>query len=187
MELENQLASAEEIVMAAPHFTEGMSFFVKEKRYNIKYLNVEKIRVTLQLLGHITGVIYFILGHLEVWGISWIDGMFVCFAMFILVRIAGSRKQMKFFYPTDVSKELEECSTAFISVMRNMSQEQLENFLVRQIKLEENQNYLSLIPEFVKYLYAVMPDRKSMMISVDELSEVVENSEIEVAKQLRGQ
>jgi len=26
-----------------------------------------------------------------------------------------------------------------------------------------------------------------MMISVDELSEVVENSEIEVAKQLRGQ
>ena len=44
-----------------------------------------------------------------------------------------------------------------------------------------------MIPEFVKYLYAVMTDRKSMMISVDEHSEVVENSEIEVAKQLRGQ
>jgi hypothetical protein len=44
-----------------------------------------------------------------------------------------------------------------------------------------------MIPEFVKYLYAVMPDRKSMMISVDELTEVVENSEIEIAKQLRGQ
>ncbi len=187
MELENQLASAEEIVMAAPHFTEGMSFFVKEKRYNIKYLNVEKVRVTLQLIAHITGVLYFILGHMGIWGISWIDGIFVCFAMFILARLTGSRKQMKFFYPTDVSKELEECSTAFISVMRNMSQEQFENFLVRQIKLEENQNYLSMIPEFVKYLYAVMPDRKSMMISVDELSEVVENSEIEVAKQLRGQ
>ena len=127
------------------------------------------------------------LGHMEIWGISWIDGILVCFALFILVRISGSRKQLKFFYPTDVSKELEECSTAFISVMRNMSQEQFENFLVRQIKLDENQNYLSMIPEFVKYLYAVMPDRKSMMISVDELSEVVENSEIEVAKQLRGQ
>ena len=186
MELENQLASAEEIVMAAPHFTEGMSFFVKEKRYNIKYLNVEKVRVTLQLLGHITGAIYFMLGHMGVWGISWIDGIIVCLAMFILVRIVGSRKNMKLFYPTDVSKELEECSTTFISVMRNMSQEQLENFLVRQIKLEENQNYLSMIPEFVKYLYAVMPDRKSMMINVDELSEVVENSEIEVAKKLRG-
>ena len=127
------------------------------------------------------------LGFMGVWGISWIDGMVVCVVMLIFVRIVGSRKQLKFFYPTDISKELEECSTAFISVMRNMSQEQLENFLVRQIKLEENQNYLSMIPEFVKYLYAVMPDRKSMMISVDELSEVVENSEIEVAKQLRGQ
>jgi len=41
--------------------------------------------------------------------------------------------------------------------------------------------------QYVKYLYAIIPDRKSMMISVDELSELVENSEIEVAKQLRGQ
>ena len=71
--------------------------------------------------------------------------------------------------------------------MSNMSQEQLENFLVHQIKLERNQKYLSMIPEFIKYLYAIMPDRKSMMISVDELSELMENSEIEVAKQLRGQ
>ena len=65
--------------------------------------------------------------------------------------------------------------------------EQLENFIIRQIKLEENQKYLTLVPEFMKYLYAIMPDRKSMMITVDELSELVENSEIEVAKQLRGQ
>ena len=44
-----------------------------------------------------------------------------------------------------------------------------------------------MIQEFIKYLYAIMPDRKSMMISVEELSELMENSEIEVAKQLRGQ
>ena len=107
--------------------------------------------------------------------------------MLVFVRFAASRKQLQFFYPTDISKELEECSTAFLNVMRNMSQEQLEQFLVRQIKLERNQKYLSMVPEFMKYLYAIMPDRKSMMISVDELSELVENSEIEVAKQLRGQ
>ena len=46
---------------------------------------------------------------------------------------------------------------------------------------------MTLVPECMKYLYAIMPDRKSMMITVDELSELVENSEIEVAKQLRGQ
>ena len=71
--------------------------------------------------------------------------------------------------------------------LETYTQEQLEQFLVRQIKLEGNQKYLTMIPEFMKYLYAIMPDRKSMMISVDELSELVENSEIEVAKQLRGQ
>ncbi len=187
MELENQLASAEEIVLVAPQFTEGMAFFVQEKRYNFKYFSVEKIRLTLQLLGSITGAVYFLLGFMGVWGIHWIDGLVVCLVMLVFVRFAASRKQLQFFYPTDISKELEECSTAFLNVMRNMSQEQLEQFLVRQIKLERNQKYLSMVPEFMKYLYAIMPDRKSMMISVDELSELVENSEIEVAKQLRGQ
>ena len=187
MELENQLASAEEIVMVAPQFTEGMAFFVQEKRYNFKYLAVEKIRMTLQLLGSITGAVYFLLGFMGVWGVHWIDGMVVCLVMLIFVRIAASRKQFQFFYPTDISKELEDCSTAFLNVMRNMSQEQLEQFLVRQIKLERNQKYLGMVPEFMKYLYAIMPDRKSMVITVDELSELVENSEIEVAKQLRGQ
>ena len=187
MELENQLASAEEIVMVAPQFTEGMAFFVQEKRYNFKYLAVEKIRMTLQLLGSITGAVYFLLGFMGVWGVHWIDGMVVCLVMLVFVRIAASRKQFQFFYPTDISKELEDCSTAFLNVMRNMSQEQLEQFLVRQIKLERNQKYLGMVPEFMKYLYAIMPDRKSMVITVDELSELVENSEIEVAKQLRGQ
>ena len=187
MELENQLASAEEIVMVAPQFTEGMAFFVQEKRYNFKYLAVEKIRMTLQLLGSITGAVYFLLGFMGVWGVHWIDGMVVCLVMLIFVRIAASRKQFQYFYPTDISKELEDCSTAFLNVMRNMSHEQLEQFLVRQIKLERNQKYLGMVPEFMKYLYAIMPDRKSMVITVDELSELVENSEIEVAKQLRGQ
>ena len=187
MELENQLASAEEIVMVAPQFTEGMAFFVQEKRYNFKYLAVEKIRMTLQLLGSITGAVYFLLGFMGVWGVHWIDGMVVCLVMLVFVRIVASRKQFQIFYPTDISKELEDCSTAFLNVMRNMSQEQLEQFLVRQIKLERNQKYLGMVPEFMKYLYAIMPDRKSMVITVDELSELVENSEIEVAKQLRGQ
>ena len=187
LDLKNQLASAEEIVMVAPQFTDGLSLFVQEKRYNFKYLSVEKVRMTLQLLGSITGAVYFLLGFMGYLGVHWFDGFVVCLVMLALVRILLSRKQLKLFYPTDISKELEESSTAFINVMRNMSQEQMEHFMVRQIKLEHNQKYLTMVPEYVKYLYAIMPDRKSMMISVDELSELVENSEIEVAKQLRGQ
>ena len=173
--------------MVAPKFTDGLSLFVQEKRYNFKYLSVEKVRMTLQLLGSITGAVYFLLGFMGYLGVHWFDGFVVCLVMLGLVRILLSRKQLKLFYPTDISKELEESSTAFINVMRNMSQEQMEHFMVRQIKLERNQKYLTMVPEYVKYLYAIIPDRKSMMISVDELSELVENSEIEVAKQLRGQ
>jgi hypothetical protein len=68
-----------------------------------------------------------------------------------------------------------------------MSMEQMEHFLVRQIKLDRNRNYLSMIPEYVKYLFAIMPDRKNMVITMDELSELVENAEIEIAKAVRGQ
>jgi hypothetical protein len=187
LDLKNQLASAEEIVMVDPKFTDGLSLFVQEKRYNFNYLSVEKVRTTLQLLGSITGAVYFLLGFMGYLGVHWVDGFVVCLVMLALVRILLSRKYIKLFYPTDISKELEESSTAFINVMRNMSQEQMEHFMVHQIKLESNQKYLTMVPEYVKYLYAIMPDRKSMMISVDELSELVENSEIEVAKQLRGQ
>jgi hypothetical protein len=44
-----------------------------------------------------------------------------------------------------------------------------------------------MIPEYVKYLFAIMPDRKNMVITMDELSELVENAEIEIAKAVRGQ
>jgi len=186
MELENRLAGAEEVVMAAAPFTDGLGFFVKEKRYNYKFLAVEKIRMTLQLLGSITGVLYFLIGYMNLWEINWIDGAGLCIIMVIFSRVAGARSRFQYFYPVDVSKELEQNSTQFINVMRHMSKEQLEQFVVRQIKVDRNQNFLSMVPEYVKYLYAIMPDRKNMVITVDELSELVENSEIEVAKQLRG-
>ena len=186
LELENQLASAEELVLSQEPFMEGLSLFIHEKRYNYKFLAVEKIRMTLQLIGSILGAVYFLTGYMDIWGMDWIDGIFVCLAMIIFTRLVGGRKRFQSFYPVDVSKELEQHSTQFINVFRNMSQEQMEHFLVRQIKLDRNQNYLTMIPEYVKYLFAIMPDRKNMVITMDELSELVENAEIEIAKQLRG-
>jgi hypothetical protein len=43
-----------------------------------------------------------------------------------------------------------------------------------------------MLPEYVKYLYAIMPDRKSMLMDVKELSGLVESIEIDVSKKLRG-
>jgi hypothetical protein len=97
-----------------------------------------------------------------------------------------SRKRFSDFYPKDVSKELETCSTGFIDVFKHMSRGQLELFLSKQIRFDRNQIYLKMLPEYVKYLYAIMPDRKSMLMDVKELSGLVESIEIDVSKKLRG-
>ena len=188
LELENQLASAEELILGQEPFVEGLALFIHEKRYNYKFLAVEKVRMTLQLLGSIVGAIYFLIGYMDYWGVDWIDGTLVCLAMVIFTRLIGGRKRFQSakFYPMDVSKELEQHSTQFINVFRKMSMEQMEHFLVRQVKMDRNRNYLALIPEYVKYMFAIMPDRKNMFISMDELSELVENAEIEIAKAVRG-
>jgi hypothetical protein len=186
MELENRLASAEEIVIATNPFAEGLLYFVKEKKYNYKFLAVEKVRLTLQVIGSIIGAFYFLAGYMSLWEIEWYDGVVVCMTMILFTRMIGSRTRFAPFYPVDVSKELEQNATQFINVMRHMSQDQMEHFVARQIMMERNQNFLTLVPDFIKYLYAIMPDRKNMVITVDELSELVENAEIEVAKQLRA-
>lgn len=185
-ELSERLASAEEVILAGTPFREGLALFWREKRYNYKFLAVEKIRVALQIIGIITGVLYFMAGYLELWEIQNLDGILVCLGMWVFAKFAGSRKNFKSFYPYDVSKELETNVNNFANVMRRMSKEQLDQFLMRQIKAKFNETVVQIIPEYIKYLYAVMPDRKNMVLTVDELSDLMENIEVDIAKQLRA-
>ncbi|MBF0278917.1 MAG: hypothetical protein HQM13_14040 [SAR324 cluster bacterium] len=185
-ELSERLASAEEVILASNPFRDGLALFWREKRYNYKFLAVEKIRVALQIIGIILGVGYFMAGYLGLWGIGNIDGILVCLGMWGFSKFAGSRKNFKSFYPYDVSKELENNVNNFTNVMRRMSKDQLDQFLTRQIKTKVNESVVQLIPEYIKYLYAVMPDRKNMVLTVDELSDLMENIEVDIAKQLRA-
>ncbi|MBF0289279.1 MAG: hypothetical protein HQM14_15785 [SAR324 cluster bacterium] len=185
-ELSERLASAEEVILAAEPFRDGLALFWREKRYNYKFLAVEKIRVALQIIGIIAGVIYFMAGYLGLWGVGSVDGILVCASMWAFAKFAGSRKNFKSFYPYDVSKELENCVNNFGNVMRRMSKEQLDQFLNRQIKAKYNESVVQIIPEFIKYLYAVMPDRKNMILTVEELSDLMENMEVDIAKHLRA-
>src|SRR5262249_61767344 len=70
-ELSEKLASAEEIIQARDNFKRALDLFWAEKRYNIKYLSVEKVRVTLQVVGIIIGIIYFLAGYLRVYSLTW--------------------------------------------------------------------------------------------------------------------
>ena len=142
--------------------------------------------MTLQLVGAIMGVIYSMMGFMNYGGVGWVDGLVVCICLILFSKAGASRGRFQAFYPKDVSKELEQAATDFIVVMCRMSAEQLEQFPIRQIKNKDNFKNLAVLAEFLKYLFAIMPDRKNMIITIDELSDLVENTAIEISKQIRA-
>ena len=184
-ELSERLASAEEIIMSTEPFQQALSLFWKEKQYTYKFLSVEKIRVALRIIGIILGAVYWLLGYIGMWGVHWFEGIFVFIGMYTFVKFAGSRKNFKSFYPYDVSKELESNANSFIHVFRHMSKEQMYQFTLQQVKMKQNEKILQIVPEFIKYLYTIMSDRKNLIMSVEELSEIIESLEVDIAKQLR--
>ena len=184
-ELSERLAGAEDIILAKEPFKKAIQLFWTEKRYNFKYLSVEKVRVTVQVLGILIGIAYFLMGYLNFYGMHWSEGIFVAFGMYLFARIGASRRAFKRFYPDDVSKELETVVGSFTPTFRKMSKEQLDAFLLRQVRDPANQKVLHIIPEFIKYVFAIMPNRKDMIVSLDELSDVMENLETDVARMLR--
>lgn len=184
-EISERQASAEEIIRARDPFKKSVMLFWTEKRYNFKYLSVEKVRITLQVLAIVIGIMIFLMGYLGMAGMHWGEGIFVAFGMYLFARFAASKQSFKKFYPNDVSKELETVVGMITPVFRKMSKDQLQAFLTRQVKDPDNQKLLPLVPEFIKYLFAVMPDRRNMILQMDELSAVMEDIELEVARQIR--
>ena len=185
-EIENRLASSEEILMIGDVFVSGLYYFVKERKYNTKFLGVEQVRMTLQLIGAIIAVIYFLLGFMNQAGIDWIDGVFVCATLLIFSHFVTSRDRFSEYFPEDVSKELEQKSSQFIQIFKNMSGKQLEKFIIQQVRNDENERYLRMLPEYFKYLYAIMPDRRNMIVDTAALQQLVENSEVEIVRHLLG-
>jgi hypothetical protein len=184
-ELSERLAGAEDIILAKEPFKRAIQLFWTEKRYNFKYLSVEKVRVTVQVLAILVGLIYFLGGYLNVYGMHWTEGIAVAFGMYLFARVAVSRRAFKRFFPHDVSKELETVVGSFTPTLRKMSKEQLDAFLIRQVRDPDNHKILHVVPEFIKYIFAIMPDRKNMIVTLDDLSDVMENLETDVARMLR--
>ena len=183
--LSERLASAEDIISAREPFKKAVNLFWTEKRYNFKYLSVEKVRVTVQVLAILIGIVYFLSGYLGLFGMHWAEGIIIAAGMYLFARIAASRQTYKRFYPDDVSKELEIVVGSFTPTLRKMSKEQLDAFLVRLVRDTGIYKLLHIVPEFIKYVFAVMPDRKNMIVTIDELSDVMENLEMDVARQMR--
>ncbi len=184
-ELSERLASAEEIIYAREAFRRSLDLFWTEKRYNIRYLSVEKIRVTLQVVSVVVGVLWFLVAYLSLWGSQWYEGLAVAAGMYVFARISASRQAFRNFFPNDVSKDLELVLGTLTPTLRKMSKEQMDAFMIRQIKDQQNLPLLPVMPEFFKYVFAVMPDRKNAILTADQIKELLENIELDIARVIR--
>ena len=184
-ELSERLAGAEDIILARDPFKKAVNLFWTEKRYNFRYVSVEKVRVTIQVLAILTGIVYFLMGYLNLYGMHWLEGIIVALGMYIFARVAASRQAFSRFFPEDVSKELEIVVGSFTPTLRKMSKEQMDAFLVRQVRDPDHHKLLHIIPEMIKYIFAIMPDRSNMIVTVEELGDVMENLEMDVARTMR--
>lgn len=185
-ELREREANAEEVITASNPFKHGLYLFWVEKRYNFKYLAVEKVRITLQILAIFMGLGAIGVGFLDLGIIGLLEGILVGAMMFGYSQGFCSRFIFAPFYPKDVTAELEKDVGAFTPIFRKMSLNQMNSFLNRQIKEPENNLLLHLLPEYVKYIFAVMPDRKDILLTKEDINEFMEQLEINLVKYQRG-
>ena len=67
-----------------------------------------------------------------------------------------------------------------------MSQPQLYSFFYMQIRSEDNSPLVHLLPEYVRYIFSVMPDRKNLLITREESNEMMDHLELKVSRTQRG-
>jgi hypothetical protein len=184
-ELSERLPGAEEITIARDAFRKAIRLYWTEKQYNFKYMAVEKVRVTVQVLAVCVGILHFLMGYLGVLGMHWWEGIVVVVAMYVFARVVSSRQYFRRFFPDDVTKELEVVVGSFTLTFRKMSKEQLDAFMRRQVRDPQNLHHLALMPEFVRYVFAVMPDRQSILVQREQLAEILQAMEMDIARVLR--
>ena len=64
--------------------------------------------------------------------------------------------------------------------------EQMNSFMLKQIKEPENSLLLHLLPEYVRYIFAVMPDRTEILMTKENINELMERLEVNLSKYQRS-
>ena len=184
-EFREREASAEEVIMAAEPFSRGLFLYWVEKRYNFKYLAVEKVRITLQILGITMGMAAMGTGFLGLQPLTLFEGIFIGAIMAGFSKTICSRYFFAPYFPTDVTAELERKVGTFTPIFRKFSLIQMNSFLSKQVRNPDNHLLLHLLPEYMKYIFAVMPDRSDILLTKDETNEFMERMEVNLSKQQR--
>jgi len=185
-DLREREASAEEVIISARPFNHGLYLYWVEKRYNFKYLAVEKVRITCQILGFLIGICAVGASYLQLVPLSMVEGMIITILMFGFSKLFSSRFFFIDFYPKDVTSQLEDDVGLFTPIFKKMSSKQMNSFINKQIKEPENNLLLHLMPEYFKYIFAVMPERNDLLMDKEELNEVMERLETSIGKYQRS-
>ncbi|MDX2470021.1 MAG: hypothetical protein QNL04_05525 [SAR324 cluster bacterium] len=185
-ELKEREASAEEVIQAAKPYNHGLYLYWVEKRYNFKYLAVEKVRVTLEIMGFMLGITGIGAAYLQMVELSILESLLAAAMMFGFAKLFCSRLVFLPFYPKDVTAELEEDVGLYTPIFRKMSGSQMNSFISKQIRQPENNLLLHLLPEYMKYVFAVMPDRSNILMNKEEVNEMLERLESNISKFQRG-
>jgi len=175
-------ASAEELVATMNPFHQSLQLFHEARFYKIKYMKVEKIRISTQIVSVFSGGALIALTFWELLPLSLplllIAGTSLCISSFLC-----SKKVFQRFYPRDVREDLEESMELCTSLFRKTSSQQIDAFLKKQLKNPKNTPFLAMMPDFLKYLFDIMPSAKDRVMSSQEVGDTILQLQTSISRQ----
>lgn len=182
--LKERQASAEEIISMFKPFAHGLKMFHSAKLYNIKYVEIEKKRITMQILPIFIATAVLAGAFLELVSIS-MTSMITIGIFCLCMRFFVNEKTLSHWYPKDQTAQLELDVSEVCRVMRKTSGDQLDSFLRRVVKESKEVQYLRLMPEYTQYIFSVIPHKKDILISQDQLEDTIGRLNAQVTQHSR--
>ncbi len=174
--LQSQEATAEEILQSEESFTEGLFLFWMQKKYNFKYISLEKLRGTMHIAG-ILASIAFVLVSLNHWlPIPLIQSVVACIILIPSIKYVTSLRFFSRFYPIDNTETLEDTASEFLHFLMKFSYSQAASFMQKQIQKYalEDEIMLELLPDYVNFIIFLLPSKSKILMSKIELSQLLE-------------
>jgi len=183
--LQSKTATAEEIISATNPFKSGLQHFREAKLYNYRYMKTEKIRLIAQIGPIVAGLVYLGSGLMEIIVISYFEATIVS-SLMVISKVLCSKKLFKRFYPEDVVLKLEEDIECLTQVFKKTSYQQMTPFLVRQVKENENKKFLNFLPEYLRYIFSVIPDKNKIQMTQQDFSRCLNFLQSSIRKEQNG-
>ncbi len=183
-EMKEREASAEEIIKTYPPFKNALRLFREAKDYNFRYMKMEKKRVAMQLFPLILGVSGIGAGLMELYELD-VFGMVSLALVALLPSLLLTRQIMARFYPLDQTDVLEQEIGLLVPILKKCSQNQMASLLNRLIKEVDDPALLQHMPDFLTYVFSVIPERNQALMNREQLEETLSRLRYSVTHRLR--